>query len=89
MIHPNCQHNGTHNWESWQRGLYRVDGIPVVHDNDTFECAPEDMDKMRYYRRGCQNMGCDAVQLAEELEPAGQNEIIDRGGSEALYRKIP
>lgn len=77
MIHPNCAERG-HNWDMWEMKYCRADGVPVVTWPDgSFECAQEDMPKLRRYTRQCQNMGCDGVQFAENLEPSGQSEIVD------------
>lgn len=86
MIHPHCKDRGDHNWDDWEARPCRSDGVEVkVFPDGSYECPPAAAGKMYHYRRECQNMGCDAKQYAERLEPAGRNEIVDHGGSEEFY----
>lgn len=83
MLHPRCVNRG-HNWDNWRWAPSMPDGSRCDLFGDTYTAEG----KHYRYRRECQNLGCDAVELADKLVAAGSHTILDVGGSEALYRKI-
>jgi hypothetical protein len=84
MIHPSCKKRGVHNWDNWQ-------WAPSTNTGERIQVTPDGLYAGAaggfLYRRECQNMGCDAVELAHALVPDGVSVTVDRGGSEVLYKK--
>lgn len=83
MIHPACKERG-HNWDRW-RFYPASEGAQgsvlkwkIEHD---LMSPPEDavVSGATYrYRRDCQTSGCDVVEYAEKLEPAGHHRLLER-----------
>lgn len=82
MIHPACKARG-HNWDNWRHTPSEPDGTVCPSTPDG--CFTPKGKDFYSYRRECQNMGCDAVELADRLVPSGRNVVLDRDGSEVFY----
>lgn len=82
MIHPHCRERG-HNWDNWRWMPADSAGREAKVDYDTYS-FPDGNAGTYFYKRECQNSGCDAVERAERLMAVGTSAIIDTHKSENL-----
>jgi len=88
MIHPRCAERGDHNWDNWRWQPADEDGAEAEITHDDTYSLPSGGVGVYFYKRACQNMGCDAVQRAECLAPSGETSIEDTHASEAVLETL-
>lgn len=86
MFHPRCAERGDHNWDNWRWTPADADGTEAKITPDDTYSLPSGTAGVYFYKRACQNMGCDAVQRAERLAPVGRTTIEDTKASEGQER---
>ena len=75
MIHPRCTEVGRHNWDRWYLIRYG--------EGEEDRCPERPL-----YTHSCQNMGCDAVEYAWEVEAVGRVEFVDTKATDAAIAEL-